>query len=156
MNHWLAQRSPRDQLSLLVLAGVVLFYLVYVLAWRPLAQARAEIAQRNASAVQTLQRVEGLAAQLRQAQAGGAAPAATGNLTAVLNRSTAAVGLSVSRMQPNSRGEVQLRLEGAPLDRLLRWLHALEDEQGVLVLEAALSEAGGGRVNATLRLGGRS
>lgn len=156
MNHWLAQRSPRDQLSLLVLAGVLLLYLVYVLAWRPLAQARAEMAQRNASAVQTLQRVEGLAAQLRQLQAGGAAPAAAGNLTAVLNRSTAAAGLSVSRMQPNSRGEVQLRLEGAPLDRLLRWLHALEEEQGVQVVEAALSEAGGGRVNATLRLGGRS
>lgn len=153
MRRYFAQLSPRDQLSLLVLLPVLVAYLFYMLAFRPLLVSADALQQRNAAAVQTLARVDGLVTQLNSLRIDASAPASDVSLTALINRSTAAAALSVSRLQPNSRGELQLRLENAPLDRLLRWLHSLEEEQGVLVLEAALSEAGGGRVNATLRLG---
>jgi len=61
----------------------------------------------------------------------------------------------VKRLQPNSRGEVQIRFEGADFDALLRFLEQVEGVSGLTVLDASISSAGDrGGVNATLRISG--
>ena len=75
------------------------------------------------------------------------------NLTSLINRSTAAANLQVSRLQPNSRGEIQVRMEGAAFDDLMAWLYQVEHRDKLLVREVSITQAGAaGRVNATIQL----
>ena len=146
--------STRDQASLLVLAAVLLVYLVYMLVWSPLSSLRDDMARRNVATAESLQRVDAMVSEIIELRDSGAAANNQRNLTSLVNRATTRLGLPVSRLQPNSRGEIQVRLEGAAFDNLLTWLHELEYREGLLVLEASISQAGSaGRVNATVRVG---
>jgi type II secretory pathway component PulM len=61
----------------------------------------------------------------------------------------------VKRLQPNSRGEVQIRFEGVAFDNLLQFLEQIEGVSGLAVLDASVSSAGrNGGVNATFRVAG--
>lgn len=146
--------SIRDQLALLVLAVALTLYLVLMLLVLPLENARDQLAQTNRATAEVLQRVDGLAAAILAARAGGERPAAPRNLTSVLTGSADSLGLRISRLQPNSRGGVQLRMESVAFDALLRWLHGLE-EQGLLLEEVSVSQSGApGIVSASLRISG--
>jgi general secretion pathway protein M len=73
----------------------------------------------------------------------------------VLTSSAESLGLRISRLQPNSRGGVQLRMESVAFDALLRWLHGLEEQQGLLLEEVSVSQSGApGIVSASLRVSG--
>ncbi|MCB1697581.1 MAG: type II secretion system protein M, partial [Halioglobus sp.] len=88
-----------------------------------------------------------------QLRDGGGADTSQRNLTALVNQSTGRHGLQVSRLQPNSRGDIQVRLENAVFDDLLAWLDELENREGLLVTEVAITQSGTtGRVNATIRI----
>ena len=150
---WLERFTPREQLSLLLMALAVIAWAGWMLLWTPLRDARNEMAQRNDATAVVLQRVDAMVSEILALRESGGA-GRRGNLVALINRSTGAAGLAVSRLQPNSRGEVQVRFEAAAFDDLLAWLHRLENEEGVIVGEVAISRAGTpGRVNATVRLG---
>ena len=132
---------------------VLVLYAGYRLLWSPLHEARDDLLQRNAATAVVLQRVDAMVSEILALRDTGQAKDGRGNLTRLINRSTQEFAIAVSRLQPNSRGEVQVRLEAAAFDDLLRWLHRLEAEAGVLVNDVALSRAGApGRVNATVRL----
>jgi len=76
-----------------------------------------------------------------------------GSLSATITRSSELAGLSVRRLQPNSRGEVQVRFESVDYDALVRYLHTIEVTEGLAILEASITQGGrAGGVNATLRL----
>ena len=63
------------------------------------------------------------------------------------------MNLPVSRLQPNSRREIQVRLESAAFDDLIAWLHQMEYGERLLVREVSITQAGSaGRVNATVRI----
>ena len=146
----------RDQISLLILAGFMILYIAYMVLWSPLDKLRNEMVQRNSATSQSLQRVDAMVSQIiRLRDTDGAQNGnARRNLTAVINQSTRRQGLAVSRLQPNSRGEIQVRLEAAAFDDLMSWLHAMEYSQSLLVLEVSITQAGdSGRVNATVRIG---
>ncbi|MFT6956303.1 MAG: general secretion pathway protein M [Halieaceae bacterium] len=146
----------RDQISLLILAGFMIVYIAYMVLWSPLDNLRDEMIQRNFATSKSLQQVDAMVSQIiRLRDTGGAKNgSARRNLTAVINQSTRRQGLAVSRLQPNSRGEIQVRLEAAVFDDLMSWLHAMEYSQSLLVLEVSLTQAGdSGRVNATVRIG---
>jgi len=146
--------SARDQISLLLLAGVLVIYLAYMLVWSPLATLRDEMARRNVATAESLQRVDAMVSEIMDLRDSGASNNNRRNLTSLINQSTSRLGLPVSRLQPNSRGEIQVRMEDAPFDDLLAFLHELEYREGLLVLEASVAQAGGaGRVNATVRVG---
>ena len=77
------------------------------------------------------------------------------NLTRTLSQASEANGLAVKRLQPNSRGEVQIRFEGVAFDNLLQFLEQIEGVSGLAVLDASVSSAGrSGGVNATFRVAG--
>lgn len=76
-------------------------------------------------------------------------------MTRTLSQASEANGLAVKRLQPNSRGEVQIRFEGVAFDSLLQFLEQIEGVIGLAVLDASISSAGqNGGVNATLRITG--
>ena len=151
---WLDRFTPREQLSLLLLALAMAAWVGWMLLWTPLRDARNDMAQRNEATAVVLQRVDAMVSEILALRADGSGGQRRGNLVALINRSTGAAGLAVSRLQPNSRGEVQVRFEAAVFDDLFAWLHRLESEEGILVAEVAISRtATPGRVDATVRLG---
>jgi general secretion pathway protein M len=149
-----SQLGPRDQIALALLAALLLLCVVWLLAWRPLAQSNAILARQNAASAQTLLGVTRLADEyhaLRQRDDSAAASRAS--LTEVVNRSIEAHGLAMSRFQPGSGGDVQLRLENAAFDAVLRWLHRLERGEGVSLRELSITRgAAPGLVNVSVRL----
>ncbi|TDG15039.1 type II secretion system protein M [Seongchinamella unica] len=153
MKQWFARLTQREQLSLLAMGFAIALYLVFVLLLAPLADARDRLAQQNKGVAETLQRVDVLVSQILHLRASGSDSGTRRNLTSLINRSTSSFGLQVNRLQPNSRGEVQVRLENAPFDELIAWLHQLEYREGLLVREASITQSGTlGRVNVTVRL----
>ena len=155
MKSWFSQFNQREQLSLLVLGVALGLYLLYMLVWSPLAGQRDRLENQNRGVAVSLQRVDVMVSEVLQlrAEEGGSTGGARRNLTSLINQSTARLQLAVTRLQPNSRGEIQVRFESAAFDDLLQWLHEMESGEGLLVREASITQAGSsGRVNATVRL----
>jgi len=153
LKDWFTGLNQREQLSLLVLGFALGLYLIYMLVWSPLAERRAQLEQQNQGVAQSLQRVDAMVSEIMLLRAGGAAGTTGRNLTAVVNESTGRHSLQVSRLQPNSRGDIQVRLENAAFDDLLAWLDDVENREGLLVTEVAITPAGNpGRVNVSIRI----
>ena len=153
MKEWFAGLDQREQLSLLVLGIALALYLLYMVAWAPLAERRSELAVQNESVAQSLQRVDAMVSEIIRLREGGGASASRRNLTSLVNQSTGRHGLQVSRLQPNSRGDIQVRLENAVFDDLVAWLDEVENRERLLVTEVAITRTGNvGRVNATIRI----
>lgn len=154
MKNWFARFDQREQLSLLALAAAVGLYLLFMVLWQPLATKRDDLLEQNARVAESLERVDAMASEvihLRETGAGENRPRR--NLTALVNQSTSQAGLQVSRLQPNSRGEIQVRLENASFDDLLAWLQDMEHGRGLLVREVSVTGSGAaGRINATVRI----
>ena len=153
MKEWFAGLNQREQLSLLVLGVALALYLLYMVAWAPLAERRSELAVQNEAVAQSLQRVDAMVSEIIRLREGGGASASRRNLTSLVNQSTGRHGLQVSRLQPNSRGDIQVRLENAVFDDLVAWLDEVENRERLLVTEIAITRTGNvGRVNATIRI----
>jgi len=153
LNNWLANLDQREQLSLVLLAAALAVYLLFVAVWSPLAESREQMSLRNQGVAASLQRVDALVSEVLLLRKGGAGKRAKRNLTSLINQSTNRMNLQISRLQPNSRGELQVRLENASFDDVLAWLYEMEYGQGLLVREVSLTRSGAtGRVNASVRL----
>lgn len=154
MQAWFARLARREQLSLLVLAVCLVLYLLWVLLWSPLLAMRDRMQAQNTAAAAALVRVDALVAELQQARASSATSGQRSNLAAVINQSTARFGLSINRLQPGNRGDMQVRMEDARFSDLVAWLHHLELAEGLVLGEVAITQAGSaGVVNATIRIG---
>jgi general secretion pathway protein M len=153
VNEWFTRLTQREQLSLLLMGLAVLVYLTYVLVWSPLDDRRDRLEAQNLGVAESLQRVDAMVSEVMLLREGDARPGARRNLTSLINQSTTRRELQVSRLQPNSRGEIQVRLESAAFDDMLAWLHELEYREGLLVREVSITQSGAaGRVNATVRI----
>jgi type II secretory pathway component PulM len=153
LKEWFAGLNEREQLSLVALGFALGLYFLYMLAWAPLAEHRNRLTVQNQSTAESLQRVDAMVSEITRLRAGGVASTAQRNLTALVNQSTNRYSLQVSRLQPNSRGDIQVRLENAVFDDLVAWLDEIENREGLLVTEVAITRTGSsGRVNASIRI----
>lgn len=153
MNQWFMGLTQREQLSLFIMGLAVALYLAFVIFIAPLSQARDRMVVQNRGVAESLQRVEVLVSQILHLRETGNGSSTNLNLTSLVNRSTSSYQLQVNRLQPNSRGELQVRLENAVFDDLIAWLYQVEYKEGLRVLETSITQAGTvGRVNATVRL----
>ena len=150
---WFQKFTQREQSYLLLVAIVLFLYLLLIVLWRPVAGMRSEMAARNVQVAEQLAQVTAMAGELQALQAGGVSRQ-TLNLNQLINSSTNQFGIRPTRIQPNSRGETQLRFDTVDFAKLLRWLHGIESTQGVAIREVAISQGdAGGVVKATIRLG---
>ena len=153
MKQWFMGLTQREQLSLLIMGLAVALYLAFVIFIAPLSQARDRMVVQNRGVAESLQRVEVLVSQILHLRETGNGSSTNRNLTSLVNRSTSSYQLQVNLLQPNSRGELQVRLENAVFDDLIAWLYQVEYKEGLRVLETSITQAGNvGRVNATVRL----
>ena len=153
MRTWFESLSTRDQLALCALGAALGLWLFVQIVFVELDARRARLSDGNAALAQQLSRVDLKVEQLTALRAGDGGRQV--NLTRTLNQASEANGLAVKRLQPNSRGEVQIRFEGVDFDGVLRFLQQVEGAADLTVLDASISSAGrSGGVNATLRIAG--
>ena len=153
MKEWFSQLNQREQVSLILLSLALLLYLVYMFVWSPLDDNREDLVVQSVAVAESLVRVDAMVSELLQLRSGDGQAGAKRNLMNVINASTGRLQLPVSRLQPNSRGEIQVRLEGASFDDALRWLHEMEYQEGLLLRELSVTQTGTvGRVNITVRI----
>lgn len=155
MKEWFANQSPRDQVALLLLAGFLTVFGLFQFALMPASEARGQMALNNQAVSAQLSRVETKVSRLLSLRATGGSNQSQ-NLSSTLSAAAQNAGLTVKRLQPNSRGEVQVRFEGVDFDALLQWLQTVEGNEGLRIVDASVSDAGrSGGVNATLRVRGQ-
>ena len=153
MKDWLQRFNIREQLSLLLMSGAIALYVLYAWVWTPLDSARDDMALRNQATRESLQRVEALVSEVLALKAAGGTNTSQRNLTSVINQTTRSQNLAVTRLQPNSRGDIQVRMENAPFDDVITWLHAIEQREKLVIQELSLTRGGGsGLINLTVRI----
>ena len=153
VRQWFESLSARDQIALMILGAAVGLWAFVFLIFIELDGRRERLVDGNQALAQKLHRVDLKVEQLAVLREGGGDGQV--NLTRTLSQASETHGLTVKRLQPNSRGEVQLRFEGVAFDGLLQFLEQIEGSAGVGVKEASISSAGrSGGVNATLRIAG--
>lgn len=152
MKAWFNSLSQRDQTALLVLVIFIAGWIVYQGILSPVSDKRVQMTINNASASALLSRVDAKVAQLIHLR-NQSENTQGGSLTATISRSSEALQLPVKRLQPNSRGEVQVRFENIDYDRLVQWLHRSETSDGLAIVDLSISQAGrSGGVNATVQV----
>jgi type II secretory pathway component PulM len=153
MKEWFAGLNQREQMSLLFLGLALVLYLLYMFVWAPLAEEREQLALQNTAIAESQVRVDAMVSELLQLRQSGVKTGSGRNLTSVINESTGRWQLPVMRLQPNSRGEIQVRLENAAFDAVLQWLYHMEHTEHMLVREVSLTQASTvGLVNVTARI----
>lgn len=152
MRDWFNAQNQRDQLALMALAAAVVLYSLVSFVLMPASAARSQMAANNIAALAQLTRVEAKVSQLLDLRASSES-GQNQNLSSTLSAAAQNAGLIVKRLQPNSRGEVQVRFESVEFDALLQWLQTIEGNEGLRIVDASVSDAGrSGGVNATLRV----
>ena len=153
MRQWFESLPSRDQIALMALVAALGLWLFVQLIFIELDGRRDRLTQSNQALAEKLIRVDLKVEQLAALRAGGHDQRV--NLTRTLSQASEANGLAVKRLQPNSRGEVQIRFEGVAFENLLQFLEQIEGVSGLAVLDASVSSAGrNGGVNATFRVTG--
>ena len=153
MRQWFQSLPSRDQIALMALVAALGLWLFVQLIFIELDGRRDRLTQGNQALAEKLMRVDLKVEQLAALRAGGGGQKV--NLIRTLSQASEAKGLAVKRLQPNSRGEVQIRFEGVAFDNLLQFLEQIEGVSGLAVLDATVSSAGrNGGVNATFRVAG--
>ena len=153
MNRWLQRFNTREQISLLIMSGAISLYVLFAWVWAPLDSLRDDMAQRNLATAELLQRVDAMVSEVLALKSAEGSNTPQRNLTSLITETTRSQNLSVARLQPNSRGDIQVRMEGAAFDEVISWLHLIEERERLLIRELSLTQAGGsGLVNVTVRL----
>jgi len=153
IKQWFESLVARDQLALMVMATVLGLWVFIQLIFVELDGRRARLTAGNEALVLKLFRIDLKVEQLAALRAAGGGVQV--NLTRTLSQLSETLGLPVKRLQPNSRGEVQIRFEGVAFDRLLQFLEQIEGSSGLVVIDGSISSAGNnGGVNASLRVSG--
>jgi general secretion pathway protein M len=144
--------TRREQIYVLVMVAAVGLWLLFTFALAPASAAREAMKASNESAINLLARVDAKATELIRIRQEGSTQN-NGSLVSAISRSSELAGLPVRRLQPNSRGEVQVRYEAVDYDDLARWLYQVEMVEGLVVVEASITQAGrSGGVNASVRV----
>ena len=140
-------------MALMILAAVLSVWVFIQMIFVELDGRRQRLTAGNEALASTLSRIDLKVEQLAALRADGGGVQV--NLTRTLSQLSETLGLPVKRLQPNSRGEVQIRFEGIAFDGLLQFLEQIEGSSGLVVVDGSISSAGNnGGVNATLRVSG--
>lgn len=155
MLEWYRQQSRRDQMALGICAVFVLFYVFYISIWKPAGERLDRMQRATEESKQTLVWMQSAVAEASSLmQQGGASGGSfNGNLNQLAQRSLASQGLKIKRMQPSGDKELQVWVDGAEYAAAMRWLKAMEVDNGLTLKTVAISAANqSGLVSLRVRL----
>lgn len=150
---WYASREPGEQRIVLALVGVVALSVLWLGVWKPVSDWRAMEHNRYQNAQADLDWVRANESRARTLAGSGESSGGPRSLLPIITRSAEAQGIQVNRLQPEGSGAVSVAVQGQPFNELVRWLHQLEENNGVTVQRLAVDAEGRpGIVNAQIRL----
>ncbi len=153
IGRWYAGREPDEQRIILALTVVVAVAIVWLGIWKPISDWRSLAHNRYQNAQAEYDWVRANESRARGAATSGTAGSGTRSLIPVITRSAQAQGIQVNRLQPESNGAVSVSVQGQPFNETLRWLHQLEENNGVSILRLAVdADDRPGLVSAQIRL----
>ena len=124
----LTQRTERERQ--IVFGGVALAVplLIWAMIWQPLLDWRAEEARRLDAKRQSLEWIQGAAAQIEAYRKAGRASGSriAGSPEQVITRSASTLGLSVSRIEPNGDRRYNVFFSSADYKSFLRFVDQLQ------------------------------
>lgn len=151
----LARFNRREQTMLLVGGFAVFLWLLWMVLLTPLQNRLDSQLQSNTAAMQTQGRVQVLAARIQdyRDRQGAAGSADSASISRIIDNSLQTNNLSMSGLQPGTAGEVRVRLDQVPYDRVVQWLYDLEYRHELIIRDLSVAGANEpGRVNVTVRL----
>lgn len=148
---WWTTRTPRERLLLGVMAGLLVVFGLWFGVHRPLAQAREAAERRYDRALKEEAAIEAAAARIRALMSRGATASRKASAAEAVNASAAAAGVTLSRVEPDPAGGVQVAVGGVSPAQFFPWLAALQRDYGVNPrhLTIVKDEQGGLSVDAT-------
>ena len=157
MKDWFFGLETRERL--LVSAGgvLLLWLLLYLMVWEPVADEYYGLKESVETQQQTLAWMQQAAAQIKALQRSGAG-AAKGlggrSLLAVVDQSARSGGLgaAIKRIEPDGSKGAKVWLEGVAFDPMILWLGQLSKSYRIEPSIITLEPVGNGRVNARLTL----
>lgn len=151
MIEWWTTRTQRERRLLAVMAGLLVVFGLWFGVHRPLAQARAAAERRYDRALQEEGAIEAAVARIRVLRAAGAGASRKTPAAEAVNASAAAAGVTLSRVEPDPAGGVQVAVGGIAPAQLFPWLAALQQDYGVTPrhLTIVKDEQGGLSMDAT-------
>ncbi|MFN7055250.1 type II secretion system protein GspM [Hyphomonas sp.] len=152
MTAWWDTRSGREKLLIALAALLLTGALWWQFLLVPAAARKAEATLEQERAVQTLARLDRIAAMA--AETGGPRPMRPARDAETLRRIAISrasdAGLIVADTRQPAPGRLQLDLPGADPSAVFAWTLGLETAEGITVSSASLTAAEDGRVNAVI------
>jgi general secretion pathway protein M len=138
MKVWWLSKTPREQLILVVGAGVLLLFLIYLLAWQPfidsVEQKRQHIKGQQSTLDWMRQNLPEIQRLRRQSRSSGRASSNEALLTLVdRTAKTNQLRQQIQRIKPQGDDTVQLWVEQAAFDTLLKWVGGLTLQYGIQI-----------------------
>lgn len=155
MKAWFVKLSLREQIAVLIMGVALAVYILWWLLIVPQGRAIDRLIERNQAQAESLHRVESMVSEIRVLRSSESAGGRRGRaqLVSALTDSANRFQLRLTRVQPNSSGAVQLRFDTAAFEPLLRWLHSLENDEGLIIEELSLNQTStAGVVSASVRV----
>jgi general secretion pathway protein M len=156
LSDWFNQLAPRERIMVSGCAVVIILALVWTVVINPIYTGTAALEQRitqKQGQLASLQEQASQILQLRDASGGANRGATTSDsIVVIIDRATRSRQLQehLKRNQPDDRGGVRLRFEGAPFDALVGLLGELQRSYSMTLVSGNFDEAGTGRVNCSL------
>jgi len=123
---WWAEASSRDQLALIICAGFLFAYFLYVGVLKPVQDMREDEIAKNRALSGSLENVRNLAAQvIAQQQSGSRTVNESRSLENIVQQTVSANGLQVASMNASGKTGVRIRFEEAPFEKVLKWLYEI-------------------------------
>ncbi|MEW8508545.1 MAG: type II secretion system protein GspM [Candidatus Thiodiazotropha sp.] len=137
MKEWWQSKTPQEHMAMIVGAVAVLLLLVYLLMWRPFSQAlekKALLVESQKITLSWMQDNLDLVTSLRSEQSSRGASSNEALLTLV-DRTAKQIQLrqQIQRIKPQGDNAVQLWIEEAAFDRIMRWLGQLTRSHAIVI-----------------------
>ncbi|MCG7904983.1 MAG: type II secretion system protein M [Candidatus Thiodiazotropha taylori] len=132
MKQWWLSKTPQEHLAMIVGGTAVLLLLIYLIVWRPFQQSleqKALLVKSQESTLQWMKDNADLVKNMRSNQPGKGAASNEALLTLV-DRTAKRIQLrqQIKRIKPQGDDSVQLWVEQASFDTLIRWLGQMTQE----------------------------
>lgn len=144
---WYRNLPPRDALVVKALAIIIAISLVYLWIWVPAEQ----YANRYESKLKTEKELHAFMKANAYKVSGnsqrGKASGAGQSVLALVNSTSKAKGIALSRFEPEGENGLRIWLDKVKFDDVIDWIDLLENERGVRVTQINIDKVEPGTVN---------
>lgn len=158
MKQWWLARSPQDKLALMITSSAVLLLLLYLMLWLPFQQQvekQRSLVDSQRSTLKWMQEGAAEIKRLKQQQVSSNRPSNGEALLTLVDRTanTNQLRQFIQRLKPEGGVAVQIWVEQAPFDSLIKWLGLLVNQHGILLESVSIErQEKPGLINARLNL----